>query len=92
LLFQGFAIVANGEDHATDDGGIKMKNGRKPLYADNAKIRPLVKGNPGGEGTHSYACFELAKTAKTYGAYRANGGDIKYLYWFRDRGKLEIVV
>jgi hypothetical protein len=64
----------------------------KTLYADNAKIRPKVRGNPAREGTHSHACFELAKTAKTFGAYRLAGGNLKYLYWFRDREKLEIVV
>jgi hypothetical protein len=88
---RGFANVANGEDDAPDDGEKKMKNGRT-LYADNARIRPKVRGNPAREGTHSYACFELAKTAKTFGAYRLAGGNLKYLYWFRDREKLEIVV
>ena len=69
-----------------------MKNGRRPRYADSAEIRPKVPGNPAREGTHSYACFEQALEAKTFGAYRLNGGDINYLYWFLDRGKLEIVV
>jgi hypothetical protein len=67
--------------------GMKMKT----RYADNAKIKTLVKGNPAREGTHSYACFALAKTAKTFGAFRLAGGNLKYLYWFQERGKLEIV-
>jgi hypothetical protein len=63
----------------------------KPLYDDDDKIKTLVKGNPAREGTHSHACFALAKRAKTFGAFRLAGGNLKYLYWFRDRGKLEIV-
>jgi hypothetical protein len=69
---------------------MKMKNGRKPLYADNAKIKLKVQENPGGEGTASHAYFEIAKTAKNFGAYRKAGGNLKYLYWFQGRGKLEI--
>jgi hypothetical protein len=85
-----FANVANGEDPKMDGRtmeGMKMKT----RYADNAKIKTLVKGNPAREGTHSYACFALAKTAKTFGAFRLAGGNLKYLYWFQERGKLEIV-
>jgi hypothetical protein len=59
-------------------------------YADSARIRPTVRENPAREGTHSYACFELAKRAKSFGVYRQAGGNLKYLYWFADRGKLEI--
>jgi hypothetical protein len=84
-------ILAWGGAFAPLYGDMKMKNGRRPRYADSAEIRPKVPGNPAREGTHSYACFEQALEAKTFGAYRLNGGDINYLYWFLDRGKLEIV-
>jgi hypothetical protein len=69
----------------------KTGRGRQPLFADNAKIKLLVKENPAREGTSSHEFFETAKAAKTFGAYRANGGNLKYLYWFQERGKLEIV-
>jgi hypothetical protein len=63
----------------------------KARYADDARIELKVVGNPAREGTHSHACFELAKTAKTFGAFRQAGGNLKYLYWFQERGKLEII-
>lgn len=68
----------------------KTGRGRQPLYADNAKIKLLVKENPAREGTSSHEYFETAKAAKTFGAYREAGGNLKYLYWFQERGKLEI--
>jgi hypothetical protein len=69
----------------------KVGRGRQPNYPDNAKIRLLVKENPARGGTSSHEFFETAKAAKTFGVYRANGGNLKYLYWFQERGKLEIV-
>jgi hypothetical protein len=68
----------------------KTGRGRQPLFADNAKIKVLVKENPAREGTSSHGYFEIAKAAKTFGAYREAGGNLKYLYWFAERGKLEI--
>jgi hypothetical protein len=68
----------------------KTGRGRAPLYPDNAKIKLLVKENPAREGTSSHEYFETAKAAKTFGAYREAGGNLKYLYWFAERGKLEI--
>jgi hypothetical protein len=67
-----------------------MKNGRTPLYADSAKIKLKVQENPGGEGTYSREYFEIARKSKTFGDYREAGGNLKYLYWFQGRGKLEI--
>jgi hypothetical protein len=69
----------------------KTGRGRQPLFADNAKIKVLVKENPAREGTSSHGYFEIAKAAKTFGAYREAGGNLKYLYWFQERDKLEIV-
>jgi hypothetical protein len=69
---------------------MKMKNGRKPLYADGARIRLKVRGNPAREGTGSHEWFEMAKAAKTFGDYRAAGGNLRYLYWFKGRDLLEI--
>jgi hypothetical protein len=68
----------------------KTGRGRQPLFADNAKIKVLTKENPAREGTSSHQYYELARTAKTFGAYRQAGGNLKYLYWFEARGKLEI--
>jgi hypothetical protein len=64
----------------------------KARYADNARIRILVHGNPAREGTHSHFVFELALISKTFGAFRRAGGNLKYLYSFQERGLLEIVV
>ena len=69
-----------------------MKNGRRRLYPDWAMIKILVKGNPTREGTDSRVYFEMAKAAKTFGDYRAAGGNLKYLYYFQGTGKLAIVV
>jgi hypothetical protein len=68
-----------------------MKNGRKPLYADDAKIELKVKVNPGRRGTTSHDSFEIAKRSDTFGAYREAGGKPKYLYWLKGRDKLDIV-
>jgi hypothetical protein len=67
-----FANVANGEDHPTDDGGMKMKNGRT-LYPDSAKIRLLVKEDSGRRGTYSHESFEIARRSQDIGAYRESG-------------------
>jgi hypothetical protein len=68
----------------------KTGRGRQPLHKDSAKIKVLTKENPAREGTSSHEYYEIARTAKTFGAYRAAGGNLKYLYWFEARGKLEI--
>jgi hypothetical protein len=66
-----------------DDGEKQMKNGRKPLYPDNARIRLKVQENPGGGGTYSHECFEIARRSETFGDYREAEGNLKYLYWSR---------
>jgi hypothetical protein len=95
LSFQGsffdFATVANGEDHATDGVGMKMKNGRT-LYPDSAEIRLLVEKNPGRRGTYSHDSFEIARRSPTIGDYRDASGKLEYLRWHAGRGKLAIVV
>jgi hypothetical protein len=86
-----FANVANGEDHAPDDGEKKMKNGRT-LYPDSALLKLSVKANPGRRGTKAHEYFEIARRCLDIGDYREAGGSLPYLRWFKGRGKLEIVV
>jgi hypothetical protein len=50
----------------------------------------LVKANPGRLRTKASEYFEIARKSKTFGDYREAGGSLRYLYWFKGRGKLVI--
>lgn len=64
--------------------------GRAPLFPDNAKLKVLSKDDPTREGTSSREYWTMIKKSSNFGAYRALGGNLKYLYWFRDRGHVSI--
>ncbi|HUD11476.1 MAG TPA: hypothetical protein VMS08_03625 [Candidatus Saccharimonadia bacterium] len=68
----------------------KGQRGRAPLYPDNAKIKVLTKENLGRDGTTSQETFKLLKASKTFGDFRAAGGNLKYAYWFQNRGHVSI--
>ena len=68
-----------------------MKNGRM-LYPDSALLKLLVEANPGRLGTKAHEYFEIARRSQDVGGYREAGGSLRYLYWLKGRGKLEIVV
>jgi hypothetical protein len=59
-------------------------------YPDTSKVRALSKENPAREGTNSHRYYTLIQKAKTIGDYRTAGGNLKYLYWFVDRGLASI--
>lgn len=62
----------------------KAKGGRRgpdPEYADDAKIKVLVKSNPKKEGTASYFRFELYNEVSTVGAAIAAGITRADLRW-----------
>ena len=66
------------------------QRGRVPLYTDAAKLKVLSKENPSREGTNAFDYFELARQSKTFGDYRAAGGNLRYLFWFANRDLVSI--